>query len=325
MRVELRAPSPPDEPDNLDKFTFVGVTTKESAATRLFPAWTKELGLGDVRLVGCDLPIHAERQAYRDVVERIKADEHELGGLVTTHKIDLFQSSTDLFDRIDENAALCGEVSCLSKRDGLLWARATDPITAGRTLGEFIPEDHWLKTSGEVLCLGAGGSAIAITVLLVRRVAEAGGPARITLVDRSGARLEAIRAIHAKLNAKVKFDYVQNVDPSTNDKLIEDLPPGSLVVNATGMGKDTPGSPITDGARFPERGLVWELNYRGELQFLREALEQREPRRLQVEDGWRYFIHGWMTIIEEVFHLRIDEDQLSRLAALSEPERPSRG
>ena len=145
------------------------------------------------------------------------------------------------------------------------------------------------------------------------------------LVDRSPARLEAIRAIHAKLNAKVKFDYVQNVDPSTNDKLIEDLPPGSLVVNATGMGKDTPGSPITDGARFPDSGLVWELNYRGELQFLRQALEQRETRRLQVEDGWRYFIHGWTTIIEEVFHLSIDQDQLSRLATLSETERPSRG
>ena len=291
---------------------------------RLFPVWAKELDLGDVQLVGCDLPIHGERERYREVVQRIKAGEHELGALITTHKIDLFQSSTDLFDRIDENAALCGEVSCLSKQDGLLWARATDPIAGGRTLGEFLPEDHWHKTSGEVLCLGAGGSAIAITVFLVGRAADAGGPARITLVDRNPARLDAIREIHARLNAKGKFDYVENFDPLVNDRLIDHLPLGSLVINATGMGKDTPGSPITDSARFPESGLVWELNYRGELQFLRQALKQRDARRLQIEDGWRYFIHGWTTIIEEVFHLSIDQDQLSRLATLSETERPSR-
>jgi shikimate 5-dehydrogenase len=96
------------------------------------------------------------------------------------------------------------------------------------------------------------------------------------------------------------------------------------VINATGMGKDTPGSPITDAAEFPEGGLVWELNYRGDLQFLQQALQQRERRRLQVHDGWRYFIHGWATVIEEVFHLSLREDQVARLATLSESERPTR-
>jgi len=66
---------------------------------------------------------------------------------------------------------------------------------------------------------------------------------------------------------------------------------------------------------------VWEVNYRGELQFLRQALGQRVERGLRVHDGWRYFIHGWATVIEEVFDLHIQEDQLSRLAALSEGER----
>ena len=52
------------------------------------------------------------------------------------------------------------------------------------------------------------------------------------------------------------------------------LPPRSLVVNATGMGKDRPGSPLRAGAAFPERSAVWELNYRGELEFLRQARAQ---------------------------------------------------
>jgi shikimate dehydrogenase len=143
-------------------------------------------------------------------------------------------------------------------------------------------------------------------------------------VNRSPARLRAMQAIHAKLGPSTHVEYIENTDAHANDELVCLLPPGSLVINATGMGKDTPGSPVTDAAEFPESGLVWELNYRGDLQFLRQALNQSERRRLGVHDGWRYFIHGWATVIEEVFDLRIDDDQLARLAALSEGERPVR-
>jgi shikimate 5-dehydrogenase len=96
---------------------------------------------------------------------------------------------------------------------------------------------------------------------------------------------------------------------------MRELPAGSLVINATGMGKDTPGSPVSDAALFPANAIVWEVNYRGDLRFLKQALEQRVERGLRVHDGWRYFIHGWATVIEEVFDLQIQDDQLARLAA----------
>jgi shikimate 5-dehydrogenase len=316
MLAGRHACSPPD----LDNLSFVGVTTGQSAATRLFPAWAKELGLRDVRLVGHDLPIHAEREQYRDLVRRIKSDEHERGALITTHKIDLFEACRDLFDRVDESALLCGETSCLSKRDGTLYARATDMVSAGRSLDEFLPADHFQETGAEVLCLGAGGSAIAITIHLLRRHAKSGRPPLITVVNRSQGRLDAMRAIHARVNASAEVAYIRNVDPLVNDELIGKLPAGSLVINATGMGKDTPGSPISDAAGFPANGIVWEVNYRGGLDFLKQATKQRAGRALQVHDGWRYFIHGWATVIEEVFDLKIDDDQLARLAALSEAE-----
>ena len=54
---------------------------------------------------------------------------------------------------------------------------------------------------------------------------------------------------------------------------MEALPAGSLVINATGLGKDRPGSPLTDHCKFPENGLVWELNYRGTL----ESCTRRRP------------------------------------------------
>ena len=136
------------------------------------------------------------------------------------------------------------------------------------------------------------------------------------------ARLDAMRAIHAQLNSETQVEYVANSDPRVNDDLLKGLAPNSLVINATGMGKDTPGSPVTDAGVFPRGSYVWELNYRGELDFLRQALAQRRERRLHVHDGWRYFLHGWLTVIEEVFDLRIDEAKFSRLAAISDPERP---
>ena len=83
------------------------------------------------------------------------------------------------------------------------------------------------------------------------------------------------------------------------------LSPGSLVINATGLGKDAPGSPLTDAARFPERGIAWDLNYRGDLVFLDQARAQASRRALQVEDGWTYFLHGWTQVIAEVFHIDI--------------------
>ena len=313
-----RANSVPSSPTPRNSLIFIGVTTGQSAALRLFPRWAAELGLRGVSLAGCDLPIHAEPQRYREVVQQIKGGAHERGALITTHKIDLFDACRDLFDEVDDYAQLCGETSCLSKHSGRLRARATDPLAAGRSFEEFLP-----KEPCEVLCLGGGGSAIAITLYLMRREPPSARPSRIKVVDRAQARLDALRAIHAQLNSETQVEYVANTDPRVNDDLLKGLPPGSLVINATGMGKDTPGSPLTHAGVFPEGSYVWELNSRGELDFLHQALAQRRERRLHVHDGWRYFLHGWFTVMEEVFDLKIDEEKFRALATISESERPT--
>jgi shikimate 5-dehydrogenase len=303
------------------RFSFIGVTTGRSAIRRVFPAWAKRLGLGDVVLQGHDLPIHAEPERYREVVAAIRSGPHEIGGLVTTHKIDLYEACRDLFDEVDAFAELCGEVSCLSKRDGRFRAHAKDPISSSRSLDEFVPAGHWATTGGEALLLGAGGSNLAISVHLLAARPPEDRPRRLVVVNRSAGRLASMRSVHERLGASAATEYVENADPRENDRLLASLPPGSLVVNGTGMGKDTPGSPITDAAAFPERGLVWELNYRGELEFLRQALRQQRVRDLTVVDGWRYFIHGWTTVIEEVFDVEISRAMHEELAALALSQR----
>lgn len=45
------------------------------------------------------------------------------------------------------------------------------------------------------------------------------------------------------------------------DRIVNDLGPGSLVINATGLGKDAPGSPITEVFLIdvPTAGLEFEV------------------------------------------------------------------
>jgi len=42
-------------------------------------------------------------------------------------------------------------------------------------------------------------------------------------------------------------------------------------------------------AHFPHNGVIWELNYRGELPFLHQAQKQSQSRSLIVVNGWDYF------------------------------------
>ena len=90
-----------------------------------------------------------------------------------------------------------------------------------------------------------------------------------------------------------------------------------MIVNATGLGKDGPGSPLTNNCSFPENSQVWEINYRGDLLFKEQAEKQSEEKGLHVEDGWIYFIHGWTQVIAEVFHIEIGSETLKKLSDIA--------
>jgi shikimate dehydrogenase len=294
---------------------FLGVSTGGSSIMRLFPRWGDLLGL-EAGIEGRDLPIGGRPDVYRHAVREIAAGKDVLGALVTTHKVDVFRYAIEFFDEVDANAVLCREVSSISKRDGRLIAHAKDPISAGksveRIVGDRPPPRH-------VLCLGAGGAGTAISVYLLRRARP---PDRLVMVDRDANRLDRLHGIHKEMGASIGVEYRLHESPVSNDELIADLPPGAMVVNATGMGKDIPGSPLTDAGRFPRGGIVWELNYRGDLTFLEQARRQAEGSGLLVHDGWDYFLYGWCEVIAEVFHIHIDTPRFEQLRVAAEPLRP---
>ena len=284
---------------------FIGVTTAKSSIMKVFPAWADYLGLKDAVIKGIDFKLHDDPAAYREAVEFIRDDPLSMGALVTTHKIDLFHACKDLFDVVDPHATLMDETSCISKRDGKLICHAKDPISSGLAIDGFLGDNYFARTGAELFSMGAGGSTIAITWHLMRRSRGADVPARIVVSNRSQHRLDEIKRIHADIESDVPVDYVLAPDPNDNDAVLRNLKPGSLVINATGLGKDAPGSPLSDACIFPQRTVVWDLNYRGDLVFLDQARAQEKARALQVEDGWTYFIHGWTQVISEVFGIDI--------------------
>jgi shikimate 5-dehydrogenase len=310
------------EPATAPTLYFFGVTTMKSSIMKVFPGWAKSLGLNDAVIKGVDFALHAPPESYRDAVKFLKNDAKSLGALVTTHKIDLYQACRDLFDVVDPHARLMGETSCLSKQAGQFVCHAKDPISSGLALDGFLTERHFERTGAEVFSMGAGGSTIALTWHLMQKARGADRPSRIVVSDRNPARLEEIRRVHAELGSGVATDYILATQAGDNNSAVAGLAPGSLVINATGLGKDAPGSPLSETARFPERAIAWDLNYRGDLVFLDQARAQARSRSLQVEDGWTYFLHGWTQVIGEVFHIRIpvrgpEFEALSQIAQIA--------
>lgn len=298
---------------------FIGVTTAKSSIMKVFPEWAKALNLGDCEIKGMDFKQHDESALYREAVAFIKSDPLSLGALVTTHKLDLLKACRDQFERLDPLAGMMHEISSISKDGGQLVGHAKDPITSGLSLDAFLPAHHWAKTGAEALLLGAGGSSIALSWHMMKKEHGANRPSKIIVTNRSQGRLDEIKAFHKSLNAGVAVEYHLCPTAEINDAVCARLKPGSLVVNATGLGKDAPGSPLTGAAVFPLDGFAWEFNYRGELVFLDQARAQAKTRRLTVEDGWIYFIHGWTRVIAEVFHVNIptagpEFDRLSQIA-----------
>lgn len=303
---------------------FIGVTTGSSSIMNVFPRWAAHLGL-DAMIRGIDLPLDDTTEHYREVVKFIKDDPLSLGALVTTHKLNLYKAARDLFDQVGESTVLLDEVSSISKRGSDLWGHAMDPITSGLSLEAIVPDGYWAN-GAELLLLGAGGSSLALTLYLHERQ-RAGGdvPGHLVVTNRRPARIEEMKEIHERIGFAIDTTYVVAPEPSDNDAAVASLAPGSVVVNATGLGKDRPGSPLTDEVRFPDRAIAWDFNYRGDLIFLDQARADADRAGVTTVDGWFYFVHGWTRVISEVFHLDIptagpEFDELAELARSANPK-----
>jgi shikimate 5-dehydrogenase len=199
---------------------------------------------------------------------------------------------------------------CISKRGTWLCGHAKDPISVGFALDSIVGGDYWHRTGGEMLILGTDGGAMALTLFLHDR-AKAGEsvPRKLTVAALDERGFGDLRAVHAHNSFTISIEYAVTPEKAAADRLVERLPAGSMVVNATGLGKDRPGSPLTNAALLPRGGIAWDFNYRGDLEFLRQARAAEKSRGLQVEDGWVYYVHGWTRVIAQVFRAPLPPPQ----------------
>lgn len=293
---------------------FIGVSTGQSASRKIFPIWMDILGVQNAQLLGIDLPLQTSVDRYRQVVAQIKQRPDIMGALITSHKVDLFKAAGDFFDHITEVAERAEEVSCIYKRDEQLIAHAVDPQACGLAMKHFLGKSYWRKQSADLMCIGAGGAARALAIYFCQLEHRDNQPGRLIFIDKAQNRLDDLKRISARFsNPSSDTEFIKSKSTHYNDQIMSELKDGSLVVNATGMGKDLPGSPLTDQAQFPLNGWAWDLNYRGKLDFLRQAQARVESRGLRVMDGWDYFLIGWAMVVEFVYKRVISPEEFAAL------------
>ena len=193
-------------PAKVPTFYFVGVSTTQSSIMKVFPAWAKQLGISQT-IKGIDCKPSSDREVYRSIVNFLREDKLSLGSLVTTHKLDLLEAARDLFDSLDPYALQLAEVSSISKRDGLLRGHATDHIASGLSFDAMTKGGNIVTKNPEVCILGAGGSAIALTIHLFN-LEESRCPSKIYVTDQNEKRLKDMEEVHTKIKRRIPKEYI---------------------------------------------------------------------------------------------------------------------
>jgi shikimate 5-dehydrogenase len=286
---------------------FVGVDTGGSRIHREFPAWAARLGRPEWTLRGVDLPPTAPASDYRDLVDAVAANPHVAGAVVTSHKLRLYRAAADRLRRTDTLVDRTLEINALARTtDGGVDGFARDPLALAAVLPRFDVAGR------DVVVYGAGGAGTALLLALTLDVGAgwAPGPRSITVVDTDDGALAALRATADRCGLAGRVDLRS---PATAPARVPD---GALVVNATGLGKDRPGSPLPPGTVLPPTATAWDFNYRGDLTFLADARAQGAT----AVDGWDYFVAGWGAALTAIAGVPFTDDLVADLTRLSADE-----
>ncbi len=248
-------------PDSDD--VFYRETTSKSSIMKVFPKWADYLNVEAIAQRGLISKLHDTPENYREAVRFIKEDPHSLRARQTTHKIDLLKACKDMFDELDPYAMLMDAGNQQHLKTSMANWSDMPKIP--------FPAVWRLKLDGKLLKKYRGRNSADGRRRRNNRINllsdEAGTwrqqTIKIYVTNRSTGRLKENQRIHHQLHSDVTVEYIHAPVPEQNDAVAAKLKPASLVANATGLGKDAPGSLLTDAAIFPEHGIVWDFNYRG--------------------------------------------------------------
>ena len=291
---------------------FVGVSTQQSIINNIFPKWMEVLGF-KVQLQGIDVPLNASANIYRECARKIKESPDVLGALVTTHKIAMYSYANDIFDALSDSAREFKEIGAIYKRNDMMTGEATDIISVNNAFKNIFEKVN--NKDSEICILGCGGAGIALGYAILKFYNTNFN--KVIMTDINLNRLEQARKTLLAYDNEGKLQLIHVKNIQDNDIIINSLSSDSFVVNATGVGKDVQGSPISNTVQFPYGSCVWEYNYRGSLEYMKIAEAQALEKHLSVYDGFEYFIYGWTTVISRVLNKKITKNTFDILANIA--------
>ncbi len=314
--------------DGPDLYLFLGISTAGSSVHRVFPEWAPILAPGAV-LRGVDLSENTDPAEFRRLVTTMRDHPRVRGAVITSHKLRLHRAVADLLDHADPLVAITHEINALDTRDGRVGGYARDAQSLDLILDTTGTDRP--RPGRSFVCIGAGGSAIALMLALGldltaapvdgRPPPRAGEHRRgpLTILGRRADALTEIEEVRTRAGLG-KADITLTLARTADEVSIRtaQAAPGTVIANATGLGKLEPGSPVTGPEAFAADVLAWDFNYRGPLTFL----EQARAAGVGVEDGWDYFLAGWAAALAAIGGRELTGDLFDRIRAASVAHQP---
>lgn len=289
---------------------LVGTQPLPAALLDAYPKWARRFGHRSSAIVPVAAPSEADGDGYERFVEFLRDEYNAVGAVMVSHASTLFEHTRQLFDALDDDSGLLGEVGVAVRAPGTLSALAPAKSAAQHAYEYTFGKD---SDPPEVLIIGATGPARALALAL-STTADKSSPRRVCLTTLDGKSMTDMRQRIAEL-PEDKRPVLRHIESQLeHDRLVTLLPPGSLVVNATGpVDADTP-SPVGSAALFPVNGLVWDLDAVGiSSPFLDKARQQRRERNLRLADGPVFYKFQWLTAAAAVFGAEPDGTETKRM------------
>ena len=291
------------------RIVVVGPNAALSEAAAVFDDWAEALDLPDWELVTVPLATDAGRDAVQAALAGARATS--VRGVVVRggSRLSVFEYGGPLVRAADDAVRRFGAVSCLLPTDGGWDGYALDPVATVRVLDRVAGVQYWSSvTSADAVVLGAGstGRILALSLLQLSP-----GPRRVLVTDVAQSRLDALIELARERGVSERLVTRRVTGAAGNDDVLDLAAEASLVVNATGIGHESYGSPVTEAAQLPLRGIVWELNHEGPLEFLESVNRQADDLLLRVHDGWDLSLETWAEALSRITGRVITSAQLA--------------
>lgn len=293
------------------RVVFIGASASLSHVNRHFEAWARMVGLR-ANLVAMDLQPDRQPCEYEEIIRNLHSSREVVGGVITNHKVALYQAFQQRRWQVTAAAASLEVVSCFRVVADGFEGDAEEPRAIERAVRE-IARSALSDPFSELVVFGGGGAGRAIAYTASLMPAEL-GLKRITITDTRMSRIKDVCRLSREWDADVTVTLA--AERGVNDAVLARARPRSLVVNATGLGKDLGGSPLSPSCTFPERSIAWDLNYRGDLEFLRQARRQTSARGVRPMDGFTLFVAGWMEALSYIARIAPGDHLFQKLRAV---------